>query len=146
MTDLDIASGDCPFCGKGIEGGIVKEHGTAIAIRDKYPVTEYHTLVLPRRHTPDFFTMTPQERRDAEALILRLKEDILETDRSVVGFNVGINCGEPAGQTIMHAHVHLIPRRLGDTPNPRGGVWIPDKPFGLSGMTVEGYLVSGPAV
>ena len=146
MTDHDNSQTDCPFCGENVAGKIIKEHGTAIAIRDKYPVTEYHTLVLPRRHTPDFFTMTPQERRDAEALILRLKEDILETDHSVVGFNVGINCGEAAGQTIMHAHVHLIPRRLGDTPNPRGGVWIPDKPFGLSGMTVEGYLVSGPAV
>jgi len=97
MTDLDIASADCPFCGEGVEGRIIKECRTAIAIRDKYPVTVYHTLVLPRRHTPDFFSMTPQERRDAEALILRLKEDILETDRSVVGFNVGINCGEPAG-------------------------------------------------
>jgi ATP adenylyltransferase len=129
MTDLDIASADCPFCGEGVEGGIIKEHGTAIAIRDRYPVTEDHTLVLPRRHTPDFFTMMPQERRDAEALILWLKEDILETDHSVVGFNIGVNCGEPAGQTIMHAHVHLIPRRLGDTPNPRGGVRgvIPDR-------------------
>ncbi|MFZ0449517.1 MAG: HIT family protein [Desulfatiglandaceae bacterium] len=84
----------------------------------------------PRRHTPDFFTMTPRERRDAEALILWLKDDdILKHDPSVVGFNLGINCGEAAGQTIMHAHVHLIPRRLGDTPNPRGGVRgvIPDK-------------------
>jgi diadenosine tetraphosphate (Ap4A) HIT family hydrolase len=73
--------------------------------------------------------MTPRERRDAEALILSLKDDILKNDHSVVGFNVGINCGEAAGQTIMHAHVHLIPRRLGDTPNPRGGVRgvIPDK-------------------
>jgi ATP adenylyltransferase len=129
MTDLDIASADCPFCGEGVEGGIIKEHGTAIAIRDRYPVTEDHTLVLPRRHTPDFFTMMPQERRDAEALILWLKEDILETDHSVVGFNIGVNCGEPAGQTIIHAHVHLISRRHGDTPNPRGGVRgvIPDR-------------------
>ena len=146
MTDHDNSQTDCPFCGENVAGKIIKECRTAIAIRDKYPVTVYHTLVLPRRHTPDFFSMTPRERRDAEALILWLKEDILETDHSVVGFNVGINCGEPAGQTIMHAHVHLIPRRHGDTPNPRGGVWIPDKPFGLSGMTVEGYLVSGPAV
>ena len=129
MTDHDTSQTDCPFCGKGIEGRIVKEYGTAIAIRDKYPVTAHHTLVLPRRHTPDFFSMTPQERRDAEALILSLKDEILKSDHSVVGFNVGINCGEAAGQTIMHAHVHLIPRRLGDTTNPRGGVRgvIPDK-------------------
>ncbi|MFZ0451663.1 MAG: HIT family protein [Desulfatiglandaceae bacterium] len=129
MMNQVSAQADCPFCGKGVEDRIIKEYGTGIAIRDKYPVTAYHTLVLPRRHTSDFFTMTPEERRDAEALILSLKHDILKNDHSVVGFNVGINCGEPAGQTIMHAHVHLIPRRLGDTPNPRGGVRgvIPDK-------------------
>jgi len=120
---------DCPFCGKGVAGRIIKEYGTTIAVSDQYPVTAHHMLVLPRRHTPDFFTMTPRERRDAEALILSLKDDILKKDHSAIGFNVGINCGEPAGQTIMHAHVHLIPRRLGDTPSPRGGVRgvIPDK-------------------
>jgi len=129
VTNHDNSQTDCPFCGKGVEGRIVKEYGTVIAVRDKYPVTAYHTLVLPRRHTADFFTMTPEERRDAEALILRLKDEILKHDHSVVGFNVGINCGEAAGQTIMHAHVHLIHRRLGDTLNPRGGFRgvIPDK-------------------
>jgi len=100
-----------------------------IAIRDKYPVSEYHTLVLPRRHTPDFFSMTSKERNDAEKLILLLKDEILKNDDSVVGFNIGINCGEAAGQTIMHAHIHLISRRQGDTPNPRGEVRgvIPEK-------------------
>ena len=122
MTDLDTNLTDCPFCGDNVEGRIIREYGTVIAIRDKYPVTKYHTLVLPRRHTPDFFTMTPRERRDAEALILSLKDDILKDDHSVAGFNIGINCGEPAGQTIMHAHIHLIPRRPGDTPHPKGGV------------------------
>ena len=105
------------------------EKGTAIAIKDRYPVTRYHTLVMPRRHTPDFFTMTSQERRDTEALILLTKNKILEKDPSVTGFNLGVNCGESAGQTIMHAHMHLIPRRDGDTPFPRGGVRgvIPEK-------------------
>lgn len=129
MANQGTCETDCPFCGKGVEGRIVKECGTAVAVRDIYPVTAHHTLVLPRRHTPDFFGMTPRERRDAETLLLWLKDDILAQDGSVVGFNVGINCGEAAGQTIMHAHVHLIPRRLGDTPAPRGGVRgvIPDK-------------------
>jgi len=89
-----------------------------------------YVVVSPEDTPLIFFTMTPRERRDAEALILWLKDDdILKHDPSVVGFNLGINCGEAAGQTIMHAHVHLIPRRLGDTPNPRGGVRgvIPDK-------------------
>jgi ATP adenylyltransferase len=129
MKNQVSAQADCPFCSKGVEGRIVKEYRTVIAVRDKYPVFAYHTLVLSRRHTPDFFSMAPQERRDAEALILWLKDEILKQDHSVVGFNMGMNCGEAAGQTIMHAHVHLIPRRHGDTPNPRGGVRgvIPDK-------------------
>lgn len=120
---------NCPFCADRVKVRSVEEHGTAIAIRDRYPVTKYHTLVMPLRHTPDFFTMTSQERRDAEALILSLKNEILKNDPSVTGFNMGVNCGESAGQTIMHAHIHLIPRRDGDTPNPRGGVRgvIPDK-------------------
>jgi len=84
MTDLDTNQNDCPFCGDHVEGRIIKEYGTVIGIRDKYPATAYHTLVLPRRHTPDFFTMTPRERRDAEALILSLKDDILKNDHSVV--------------------------------------------------------------
>ena len=119
----------CPFCGDRVENRIVEENATAIAIRDKYPVTEYHTLIIPRRHTPDFFTMTSQERKDTEALVLLMKKKILEKDSSVTGFNMGVNCGESAGQTIMHAHMHLIPRRDGDTPLPRGGVRgvIPEK-------------------
>ncbi len=79
-------------------------------------------LIIPVRHTPDFLTMTSRERRDAEALILSLKDDILKKDPSVTGFNMGVNCGVSAGQTIMHAHIHLIPRRNGDTAHPRGGV------------------------
>ena len=122
MTNLDADQRRCPFCGDNVEGRIIQEYETVIAVRDKYPVTQYHTLVLPRRHTPDFFTMTAQERKDAETLILRLKQEILKQDDAVIGFNIGINCGETAGQTIMHAHIHLIPRRQGDTPNPRGGV------------------------
>jgi diadenosine tetraphosphate (Ap4A) HIT family hydrolase len=105
-----------------VKDRIIKEHGTMIAIRDHYPVTEYHTLVMPRRHTPDFFTMTSRERRDSEALILSLKDEILKHDPSVTGFNIGVNCGESAGQSVMHAHIHLIPRRDGDTPHPKGGV------------------------
>jgi len=119
----------CPFCGGRVGDRIVEENRTVIAILDKYPVTRYHTLILPKRHTPDFFTMTSRERKDTEALVLLMKKRILEKDPSVTGFNIGINCGQSAGQTIMHAHMHLIPRRDGDTPFPRGGVRgvIPDK-------------------
>ena len=129
MTGSNTNTTDCPFCGDGLNRRVIGDHGTVIAIRDRYPVTEYHTLVIPKRHATDFFTMTSQERRDAEALILSLKNEILKNDHSVTGFNMGVNCGESAGQTIMHAHIHLIPRRDGDTALPRGGVRgvIPDK-------------------
>ena len=112
----------CSFCGDRVETRIIAREGVVIAIRDKYPVTNLHTLILPRRHISDYFDFTPKERTDAERLLRSLKEEILKEDPSVTGFNVGINCGESAGQTIMHAHIHLIPRRDGDIPNPRGGV------------------------
>ena len=116
------AAPDCRFCGDQVKPRIIQENGSAIAILDKYPVSKYHTLVLPHRHTAEFFTMTSQERSDAEHLLRMLKNDIISRDPSVEGFNVGINCGSTAGQTIFHAHIHLIPRRTGDTPTPRGGV------------------------
>lgn len=89
----------------------------------------HHMLIIPFRHTADFFSMTSQERRGAEDLIRIMRNKISLEDSSVSGFNVGVNCGESAGQTIFHAHIHLIPRRDGDTPNPRGGVRgvIPEK-------------------
>lgn len=73
--------------------------------------------------------MTAFERRDAEVLLFRIRRRLLEKDPGIVGFNVGLNCGEVAGQTIMHAHIHLIPRREGDDPEPVGGIRgvIPDK-------------------
>jgi len=85
-------------------------------------MTEGHLLIITLRHTPDYFTMTSTERRDAEDLARILRNEIASEDKSVTGFNVGANCGESAGQTVWHAHIHLIPRRDGDTSNPRGGV------------------------
>lgn len=112
----------CPFCGEGIELQIVAREGTVFAIRDKYPVTDLHTLVLPLRHVSDFFDLTPEEKADAGRALVFLRNAILKEDPSVTGFNVGVNCGVSAGQTIRHAHIHLIPRREEDIPNPRGGV------------------------
>ena len=120
---------DCPFC-KVMNGSrIVDELGSVMAIEDGYPVTEGHLLIITRRHTQDYFAMTSTERKDAEDLLRILRNKIANEDKSVTGFNVGANCGESAGQTVWHAHIHLIPRRDGDTPNPRGGVRgvIPDK-------------------
>jgi ATP adenylyltransferase len=112
----------CPFCGVEIEGRSIAQEGSVFAVRDKYPVTPLHTLVLPRRHVADYFDLLPEERADAEALLRRLRAAILEEDPSVTGFNVGVNCGGAAGQTILHVHIHLIPRRDGDVDNPTGGV------------------------
>jgi len=105
------------------------EYGSVFAIHDKYPVTEGHHLVVTKRHVADYFAMSYNEKRDAEALLSLLKRQMLEDDPSVQGFNVGMNCGEVAGQTVMHAHIHLIPRRVGDVDDPRGGVrgCVPEK-------------------
>jgi len=120
---------DCPFCSASIESKIIEKLGSVIAIKDKNPVTEGHILVIPIRHTPDFFSMSFEEKKDAGDLMRILRDRIEESDPTVTGFNIGTNCGESAGQSIMHAHIHLIPRRDGDILQPKGGVRgvIPDK-------------------
>ena len=117
-----MQSSDCPFCTPEIRERIVAEQGTVFAVHDRFPVTEGHLLILPFRHTPDWFSLTEEERRDADALIFFLRDKIRGEDPTVTGFNIGMNCGASAGQTIFHAHIHLIPRRDGDTDDPRGGV------------------------
>jgi ATP adenylyltransferase len=112
----------CPFCSAAVESKIVERFGSVIAIEDKNPVTKGHLLVIPVRHVAAYFSMSSEEINDADKLIRILREKIEKTDSTVRGFNIGINCGESAGQTIMHAHIHLIPRRHGDTPEPKGGV------------------------
>lgn len=118
----------CPFC-RAESRSFILENKTAFAVRDSSPVSPDHMLILPKRHCRDYFDTTPAERCDAHDLIEKLKTLILNRDPSVQGFNIGVNCGEVAGQTIFHTHIHLIPRRENDTPNPRGGVRgvIPDK-------------------
>lgn len=120
---------NCPFCKTGIESIILERLETVIAIKDKNPVTKGHVLIIPIRHTEDFFSMTFEEKRDADNLIRILRNKIKKSDPTVTGFNIGVNCGKSAGQTIMHAHIHLIPRRKGDISNPKGGVRgvIPDR-------------------
>ena len=120
---------NCPFCQLLNGNQVVVEYGTVFAILDKHPVTEGHHLVISKRHVSDYFNMSYNEKSDAEALLSLLRRQILEDDPSVHGFNVGANCGAVAGQTVMHAHIHLIPRREGDVEEPRGGVrgCVPDK-------------------
>ena len=112
---------DCLFCNIPTVR-IVLENELAYAVRDGYPVTEIHSLIIPKRHIQDYFDLTKEELIACDQLIRSLKDEISNSDNSVNGFNIGINSGETAGQTIFHCHLHLIPRRTGDVDNPRGGV------------------------
>ncbi len=101
---------------------IVAENNLAYAVRDGFPVTEGHTLFIPKRHVVDYFGLVPAEVSAINLLMAEQKRLLQEQDSTIDGFNIGMNCGETAGQTIFHCHVHLIPRRKGDVENPRGGV------------------------
>ena len=101
---------------------IIATNDLAYAIRDGFPVTEGHTLVIPKRHVEDYFGLSQAELLACDELLRTLKEQVQHEDSSVVGFNIGMNAGEAAGQTIFHCHMHLIPRRVGDVTEPRGGV------------------------
>jgi ATP adenylyltransferase len=122
LVEVETSMSDCLFCPDKIKDRIVDELETVFAIEDSNPVTPGHLLIIPKRHVADYFDFTPSEQQDAWELIRILRSRMLENDRSVTGVNVGFNSGVSAGQTIFHAHIHLIPRRDGDTENPRGGV------------------------
>ena len=110
---------------------IVVSNHLAYAVQDGFPVTEGHVLVIPKRHVTDFFGLSDDEVLACNQLLKELRSTILVQDELVEGFNVGMNAGATAGQTIFHCHIHLIPRRQGDVENPRGGVrhTIPGKGF-----------------
>lgn len=120
----------CIFCDLPTER-IVAENHLAIAIRDGFPVTEHHTLIIPKRHAETYFDLTDDEREACHQLLVAQKDSIRALDPLVEGFNIGMNCGAVSGQTVFHCHIHLIPRRKGDVENPRGGVrhTIPSKGF-----------------
>ena len=118
----------CLFCDSK-KSGIVHENDLAYASYDSYPVSEFHCLIIPKRHIKDYFDMTNDELIACNDLIQIVKNEILRKDVNVKGFNIGTNAGKIAGQSIMHCHIHLIPRREGDVDNPQGGVRsvIPNK-------------------
>ena len=125
-----MASQECPFCHLPNDH-ILFENNLAIAFRDGFPVTEGYMLVIPKRHIGSWFELKSDERESCHELILNGKKAIKNDDSSVFGFNLGVNDGLSAGQTIFHAHLHLIPKSYGDVENPRGGVRhvIPGKGF-----------------
>src|SRR5262249_3308688 len=100
------------------------ENEYAIAFADAYPVTDGHTLVAPRKHVSSVYELTILEQRSIWDLVADVRQQLL-TGLHPDGFNIGLNGGLAAGQTVAHAHVHVIPRRKGDVPDPRGGVrWV----------------------
>ena len=111
----------CLFCNSK-ESGLTDENQLAYASYDSYPVTDQHCLIIPKRHVKDYFDLTVEEIVACDQLIKKMKKEIEKKDASVKGFNIGINSGKIAGQSIMHCHIHLIPRREGDVENPQGGV------------------------
>ena len=110
----------CIFC--SLNGRVIVENNLAVAFYDKYPVTYLHTLIIPKRHCEDYFELTHAELNAINQLIFQLKDFLIQKDSTIDGFNIGNNNGGEAGQTIFHAHIHLIPRRKGDVDNPIGGV------------------------
>ena len=118
----------CPFCSFK-KSDIIDSEELAITVRDGYPVTPLHSLIIPKRHIGSYFELGRPEVNACNLLLERQKKIIQDKDSEVKGFNIGINDGDTAGQTVMHCHIHLIPRRNGDMDDPAGGVRgvIPDK-------------------
>ena len=121
MTEVSNKKKGCLFCGIQ-QKDIIEENELAIAIKDNYPVSKLHALIIPKRHVEDYFDLSKDELRACNILLKYIRDDILKDDPSVGGFNVGVNSGAIAGQTVLHCHIHLIPRRAGDVNDPRGGV------------------------
>jgi len=117
------AGGKCPFCDVAATR-ILHQSPLAIAFTDAFPLSRGHSLVIPRRHVASWFETTDGERGEMLQLLDEVRETLRKTHRPD-GFNIGINDGAAAGQTVPHLHIHLIPRYAGDVPDPRGGVrWI----------------------
>jgi diadenosine tetraphosphate (Ap4A) HIT family hydrolase len=111
----------CVFCEIAADR-IIEQNELCYAVRDKFPVTPGHALIIPKRHVADFFALWQPEWNGLNFLLKKLEERVRAEDPTVAGFNIGMNCGQDAGQTVLHCHVHLIPRRSGDVVNPAGGI------------------------
>lgn len=133
-SDIDLRSlsedyrsyGECIFCN---HSDVIEENELAKAFYDKYPVTQGHVLIVPNRHVKGYFDLFQPELNAINRLMRSVRDQLMSEDSSITGFNVGTNDGETAGQTVMHCHLHLIPRREGDMSDPSGGVRgvIPEK-------------------
>ena len=119
---------DCLFCVVR-PNELLSENESCYASKDAHPVTSQHTLIIPKRHVVDYFDLTELEIVGIHQMLIAIRSRIKNDDLTVKGFNIGVNAGKTAGQSIPHVHIHLIPRRQGDVENPQGGVRgvIPDK-------------------
>lgn len=119
---------DCIFCSIP-EDRIIRKYSNFFIIRDAFPVTYLHTLVISNRHVESYFDLHQDEIGELNSILTKEKNFLTSEDKLITGFNIGINIGKDAGQTIMHTHIHLIPRRTNDVKKPKGGVRgvIPEK-------------------
>lgn len=117
----DHREAGCTFC-EIPSGRVITNNELAYVIRDGFPVTEHHSLIIPKRHVSTYFELGQAEVNSCSQLVNALKEELEHLDPLITGFNIGVNNGADAGQTVMHCHIHLIPRRKGDMDEPRGGV------------------------
>ena len=111
----------CLFCTTKNDD-IIEENEFAYATFDSFPVSSKHSLIIPKRHIKEYFELSEEEIIGCNQLIKKIKIKVESNDKTIKGFNIGINSGNVAGQSIMHCHIHLIPRREGDVENPQGGV------------------------
>jgi len=119
--EFEARDKDCLFCNLP-KKRIIDEDEFMKVIKDGFPVTKHHTLIIPKRHVADYFGLHQPELNSLNSMLQKHKDLIIKKDKTVTGFNIGMNNGVDAGQTVFHCHVHLIPRRKGDIENPRGGV------------------------
>ena len=126
---MSSSSGDCIFCNKTNCKVISSTKYFFIILDTAYPVTKHHPLIITHRHVTDYFDLTREEINDLYEILKNQKKELKKLDKEISAFNIGVNIGKDAGQSIMHCHIHLIPRRKGDVEDPRGGVRgvIPEK-------------------
>ena len=119
---MTISKEQCIFCNK-TNCKIIDNTNYFFIIRDTaYPVTKHHTLIVSNRHVSNYFELSNDEVIELNKILNNQRKKLQEMDNQITGFNVGVNIGKDAGQSIMHCHIHLIPRRKGDVEDPRGGV------------------------
>jgi ATP adenylyltransferase len=119
--EVSMSNDDCIFCNLPDER-VLKRYKYFFVIEDAFPVTKMHTLIIANRHVSDYFDLSEIEKAELPVILDELKSNLDSRDKNISGYNIGINVGQDAGQTVLHFHQHFIPRRRADTKNPRGGV------------------------